>query len=228
MSKAAWRSSDATRTTENPAGSPGHRRRERAGGQDKRAKLDSLVHYDSGIASLSIASVTTRRNSIPTGPPRHPGNQCQQDQPAERPRSRTRYRDDGAADRAAARRLFRLLLSVPGKPWRMRCRNGFEHRGSDGFTVNFPYLPGGLDKVCEKVVPELQRRGIFRTEYEGNTLREHLGLPRPENQFFRGARPGPVPMTNAPPGAVVKPFRRRFPRNEPRWAHTPFSILVTN
>ena len=35
-----------------------------------------------------------------------------------------------------------------------------------------------------KVVPELQRRGLYRTEYEGKTLRENLGLPRPENRFF--------------------------------------------
>ena len=43
----------------------------------------------------------------------------------------------------------------------------------------FPYLPGGLDDFVNKVVPELQRRGLFRTEYEGRTLRENLGLPRP-------------------------------------------------
>ncbi len=48
----------------------------------------------------------------------------------------------------------------------------------------FPYLPGGLDDFVDKVVPELQRRGLFRTEYEGTTLRENLGLPRPENRFF--------------------------------------------
>jgi alkanesulfonate monooxygenase SsuD/methylene tetrahydromethanopterin reductase-like flavin-dependent oxidoreductase (luciferase family) len=56
--------------------------------------------------------------------------------------------------------------------------------GSDGFTVQFPYLPGGLDDFVERVVPELQRRGIFRRDYEGKTLRENLGLPRPKNQFF--------------------------------------------
>ena len=50
---------------------------------------------------------------------------------------------------------------------------------SDGFNVMFPYLPGGLDDFVDKVVPELQRRGLFRTEYEGKTLRENLGLPRP-------------------------------------------------
>jgi hypothetical protein len=48
----------------------------------------------------------------------------------------------------------------------------------------FPWLPGGLDEVTAGVVPELQRRGIFRTQYEGTTLRDHLGLPRQENRFF--------------------------------------------
>ena len=57
--------------------------------------------------------------------------------------------------------------------------------GSDGFNVMFPYLPGGLDDFVDKVVPELQARGIFRREYEGATLRENLGLPRPENRFFK-------------------------------------------
>ena len=57
--------------------------------------------------------------------------------------------------------------------------------GSDGFNVMFPYLPGGLDDFVDRVVPELQRRGLFRHEYEGATLRENLGLPRPENRFFQ-------------------------------------------
>jgi len=56
--------------------------------------------------------------------------------------------------------------------------------GSDGFTVMFPYLRGGLDDFVEHVIPELQRRGLFRRDYEGTTLREHLGLSRPQNRFF--------------------------------------------
>jgi hypothetical protein len=59
-----------------------------------------------------------------------------------------------------------------------------ETDASDGFNVMFPTVPAGLDDFVELVVPELQRRGIFRREYAGSTLREHLGLPRPENQFF--------------------------------------------
>jgi len=54
----------------------------------------------------------------------------------------------------------------------------------DGFNIMFPYVPGGLDDFVDRVVPELQRRGLFRREYEGKTLRENLGLPRPENRFF--------------------------------------------
>jgi len=56
--------------------------------------------------------------------------------------------------------------------------------GCDGFTVMFPYLPGGLDDFVAHVIPELQHRGLFRRDYEGTTLREHLGLPRPQNRFF--------------------------------------------
>jgi alkanesulfonate monooxygenase len=55
---------------------------------------------------------------------------------------------------------------------------------SDGFTVMFPDLPGGLDDFVNGAVPELQRRGIFRRDYEGETLRDNLGLPRPANRFF--------------------------------------------
>jgi hypothetical protein len=48
----------------------------------------------------------------------------------------------------------------------------------------FPTVPAGLDEFVDTVIPELQRRGLFRKAYEGTTLREHLGLPRPTNQFF--------------------------------------------
>lgn len=59
----------------------------------------------------------------------------------------------------------------------------FEEGAADGFNVLVPHLPGGLQDFADSVVPELQRRGLFRTEYEGKTLRENLGLARPKNQF---------------------------------------------
>lgn len=47
---------------------------------------------------------------------------------------------------------------------------------ADGFNLMPALLPGGLDDFVDKVIPELQKRGIYRTEYTGSTLREHLGL----------------------------------------------------
>jgi FMN-dependent oxidoreductase (nitrilotriacetate monooxygenase family) len=56
----------------------------------------------------------------------------------------------------------------------------------DGFTVMPPYIPGSLDDFCNLVVPELQRRKLFRTEYEGWTLRENLGLARRASRHAHG------------------------------------------
>jgi len=57
----------------------------------------------------------------------------------------------------------------------------FENGAADGFNLIPPVLPTALDQFVDHVVPELQRRGLFRTEYEATTLREHLRLPRPQN-----------------------------------------------
>jgi alkanesulfonate monooxygenase len=59
-----------------------------------------------------------------------------------------------------------------------------ESDACDGFNIMFPTVPAGLDDFVALVIPELQRRGLFRSAYEGTTLRAHLGLPRPENRFF--------------------------------------------
>jgi alkanesulfonate monooxygenase SsuD/methylene tetrahydromethanopterin reductase-like flavin-dependent oxidoreductase (luciferase family) len=61
----------------------------------------------------------------------------------------------------------------------------FEAEGCDGFNVTPAILPGGGEDFVELVVPELQRRGLFRTEYEGRTLRENLGLPSVINRYSR-------------------------------------------
>lgn len=61
----------------------------------------------------------------------------------------------------------------------------FENEAADGFNILPPWLPTGLNDFVDLVVPELQRRGLFRTEYEGRTLRENLGLPFPQNRWTR-------------------------------------------
>jgi len=64
-----------------------------------------------------------------------------------------------------------------------RIEQWVDAEAADGFNVGPQTLPGGLADFVELVVPELQRRGLFRTEYEGQTLRENLGLPVPQNRF---------------------------------------------
>jgi FMN-dependent oxidoreductase (nitrilotriacetate monooxygenase family) len=64
----------------------------------------------------------------------------------------------------------------------------FMEGGADGYTVLQPHYPQPLEDFVELVIPELQRRGIFRTEYSGTTLRENLGVPFPENRFTKSAR----------------------------------------
>jgi alkanesulfonate monooxygenase len=64
----------------------------------------------------------------------------------------------------------------------------FRSEACDGFNVMPPYLPGSLDDFVTTVIPELQRRGLFRTEYEGQTLREHLGLRRPDSRYKKSVR----------------------------------------
>jgi FMN-dependent oxidoreductase (nitrilotriacetate monooxygenase family) len=55
----------------------------------------------------------------------------------------------------------------------------FENDCADGFNIMPPFTPGGLTDFVDHVVPELQRRNLFRTHYEGSMLRDHLGLPYP-------------------------------------------------
>ncbi|QRX83291.1 LLM class flavin-dependent oxidoreductase [Glaciimonas sp. PAMC28666] len=66
-----------------------------------------------------------------------------------------------------------------------RLEDWFLHGAADGFNIMPPTLPGGLDDFVALVLPELRRRGLFRTEYEGRTLRDHLGLARPPHQRKR-------------------------------------------
>jgi len=65
----------------------------------------------------------------------------------------------------------------------------FENDACDGFNITPTHLPGGCEDFVEMITPELQRRGLFRREYQGRTLRENLGLMRPVNRYVaaRGA-----------------------------------------
>jgi alkanesulfonate monooxygenase SsuD/methylene tetrahydromethanopterin reductase-like flavin-dependent oxidoreductase (luciferase family) len=59
----------------------------------------------------------------------------------------------------------------------------FNERAADGFNLSADYFPSGLELFVDHVVPLLRQRGIFRHEYTGTTLRDHLGLSRPASQY---------------------------------------------
>jgi FMN-dependent oxidoreductase (nitrilotriacetate monooxygenase family) len=155
--------------------------------KEKRALLDSRVHYDSAIASLSVILGTDASGFDPDGPlPEIPETNASKS-------GRQRMVDLAAREKLTVRQLAQRVggyggLSFVGtaKTIADQMEEWLVGRGSDGFNIMFPFLPAGLDDFVDKVVPELQRRGIFRKEYEGATLRENLGLPRPKNRFFEG------------------------------------------
>jgi alkanesulfonate monooxygenase SsuD/methylene tetrahydromethanopterin reductase-like flavin-dependent oxidoreductase (luciferase family) len=65
----------------------------------------------------------------------------------------------------------------------------FEARACDGFNITPATLPGGGEDFVEMVIPELRRRKLFRSEYEGSTLRGNLGLRPVTNRYSRHPRP---------------------------------------
>lgn len=71
-----------------------------------------------------------------------------------------------------------LLPHVVGTPIQIadQLEESFKNGEADGFIISPAYLPGAFEEFVELVVPELQRRGLFRTDYTGKTLRDHLGL----------------------------------------------------
>jgi len=152
---------------------------------EKRARLDSLVHYDSAIASLSIALGHDASGFDPDGPlPEIPESNSSQ---SGRERTVELAKREHLTVRQLAQRIGGYSGSAfVGTPTMIadQMEEWLFTEASDGFNIMFPYLPGGLDDFVDCVVPELQRRGLFRREYEGTTLRENLDLPRPANRFF--------------------------------------------
>lgn len=152
---------------------------------ERRATLDSLIHYESGIGSLNSMLGFDVSAYDPDGPlPEIPETEAGRSQ---RERMVTLAHEKGLTIRELAQAAgsyagFAFVGTATSIADEMQAWR--ETDASDGFNVMFPWIPGGLDEVVDKLVPELQRRGLFRRDYAGRTLREHLGLPRPSNRFF--------------------------------------------
>ena len=152
----------------------------------KKARLDRLVHSDSGMATLGVLLGHDVSGYDLDGPlPDIPESNAARS-------GRQKLVDMARRDGLTIRQLAQYVggsfstLEIIGTPVEIadRMEEWLLTDACDGFNVMFPYLPGGLDDFVDRVVPELQRRGLFRREYEGATLRENLGLPRPGNRFF--------------------------------------------
>ncbi len=151
----------------------------------RRSVLNDLVHYDSGIGSLNAMLGFDVSSYDPDGPlPEIPETNESRTQ-------RERMVSMATEKGMTIRKLAQAAGSYSGFAFvgtavsiADEMQEWLETGASDGFNIMFPWIPGGLDEVVDLLVPELQRRGLFRREYEGHTLREHLGLQRPSNRFF--------------------------------------------
>ncbi len=154
---------------------------------DKKARLDSLVHPDSGIPNLSMRlGVDASRFDLDGPLPEIPQSNASQS-------SRDALVALAKRDGLTVRQLAQIVggsggLEIIGTPGEIAdtMQEWLETGASDGFNVMFHTVPSGLDEVVDLVIPELTRRGIYRSAYAGATLREHLGLARPDNRFFPG------------------------------------------
>jgi N-acetyl-S-(2-succino)cysteine monooxygenase len=156
--------------------------RTQAEAEEKFQQLQELVHPVVGLSLLSNVIGGFDLSGLPVdGPvPELPETNG--------PKSRQRLLLDLARrDKLSIRELYLRIAGarghqqVVGTPASIadQLQQWFEEGGADGFNIMAPWFPGGLDDFIALVLPELRRRGLFRTEYEGRTLREHLGLRRP-------------------------------------------------
>lgn len=150
----------------------------------KKARLDQLVHPDSGIATLSVllgVDVSGFDLNAPL-PALAQSNASRSGQ--------LKLVEKAQRENMTVGELAQFVggsfsvLEIVGTPDSIadEMQVWFEEFGCDGFNIMFPFLPDGLDDFVNLVVPELQRRQIFRHSYEGVTLRENLGLARPPNR----------------------------------------------
>jgi len=163
--------------------------RTRAEAEDKYDRLQSLIHPKIGVALLSSFAGVDLSSYPLDGPlpdlPLHHSEHGRQKVILDLAR-RDNLTIRQLYQRVAGQRAHRTVVGTAAdiadalEDW-------FTAGAADGFNIMPLTFPAGLNDLVEQVLPELRRRGLFRSEYEGRTLREHLGLPRPENRWGRKA-----------------------------------------
>ncbi len=165
--------------------------RTQAEAEDKFARLQDLIHPVVGVQLLSNMiggfdlSGYPVDGPLPDLPETNGGKSRQQ-----------LLIDLARRDNLTIRQLYLRIAGarghqqVVGTPQSVadQLQQWFEQDGADGFNIMSPWLPGGLDDFIELALPELRRRGLFRSEYEGATLRQHLGLARPPHRAVAAAQ----------------------------------------
>ena len=153
--------------------------------REKHDQLQELIPDDVGVALLSSYLSISDLGRYPLdGPlpelPESEGMKSRQALVIEQARRDGLSIRDLARYFAGARGHWRLVGTPAQVADELQAR--FEGGAADGFNVMPSWFPGELDAFARLVVPELQRRGLFRKDYEGRTLREHLGLKRPTRE----------------------------------------------
>jgi alkanesulfonate monooxygenase SsuD/methylene tetrahydromethanopterin reductase-like flavin-dependent oxidoreductase (luciferase family) len=153
---------------------------------EKYDRLTSLILEEDGIALLNgLTGGTLDLNGLDLDGPLPPAP------PTEGMKSRQSLMRQIADENGfTIRQLYQWVASARGhytvigtaEQVADALQEWFENEAADGFNILPPWLPTALDDFVDLVIPELQRRGLFRTAYEGRTLRENLGLPFPVNR----------------------------------------------
>jgi FMN-dependent oxidoreductase (nitrilotriacetate monooxygenase family) len=164
--------------------------RSKAEAEDKYAKLQALIHPDLGVAYLS-EMLGTDVSSYPLDEPLPDVPLTNSQQGRQKVIIEMARRDNLTIrqlyQRVAGQRAHRTVCGTVTD-----IADSLEHwhktGAADGFNILALTHPHGVADFVDGVVPELRRRSLFRTEYEGRTLRDNLGLSRPANRYAEAKR----------------------------------------
>jgi FMN-dependent oxidoreductase (nitrilotriacetate monooxygenase family) len=156
--------------------------------EERLARLDALTHPDVGLQALKgliefDLSDVPLDGPVPEIPETELGNKTRQKY----------YLDLARRDNLTVRQLMHIAMShdtIAGSAHTIAnlIQEWVDAGAADGINVTFTDSAESLEVFVDAVIPELQRRGVFQTQYRGTTLRESLGLPQPANQFAPALR----------------------------------------